>query len=321
MRILLASSHQFPASGKIGSGLHPKEYPSGSGYQLHDLLAQGLAEEGHDVFYYLGRGAASLPPPGVNVVTVPPSDFDICHAPIGPLEFVRDIEKFAASHRRPCLLTCHMAGRDEAAANWVFVSNSLARAYGSMRVVMNGVDPNDFIFSAKKEDYLLFIAAMNRAAEKGLDRVLALSKKKGFHLIVAGTGLNYATIERISELCGAAGAEYVGDVRGQRKAELIASARALFFASRLNEGCPLVIIEALVSGTPVISIRGSVEIMTPQTGFLCSSDEEWSDAVDRLDEISPFECRAIALEKFHYRRMTKDYLREYQDEIEAMSSR
>jgi glycosyltransferase involved in cell wall biosynthesis len=323
MRILLVSSHRYPGSGKNSSGLHPKEYPSGSGYHLHDLLAQGLAEEGHEVFYQIHKGAEIPLPPGVNLVRAPVAEVDICHAPLGPPGFEKAMLEFGAAHRKPCLLTCHMKVTGiQGDSNMVFVSRALAVAHGSTRFVLNGINPDDFIFSERKEDYLLFMGAMNRAADKGLHLALDLSKRKGFHLIVAGTGMNYETIQHVGELCAAAGAEYIGDVRGRRKADLIADARAVLFPSRLDEGCPLVILEAMISGTPVISSRcgGSVELVTPETGILCGQDAEWDVAVDRIGEISPARCREIALKKYHYRRMVKDYLREYRWELEHFGS-
>jgi glycosyltransferase involved in cell wall biosynthesis len=230
--------------------------------------------------------------------------------------------EFGATHRKPCLLTCHMQVPGmQGDSNLVFVSRTLAAAHGSTRFVLNGIDPADFIFCATKQDYLLFLGAMNRAADKGLDLALDLSKRKGIRLIVAGTGMKYETIQHVAEMCAAAGAEYVGDVRGQRKAELLAGARAVLFPSRLREGCPLVILEAMVSGTPVISSSGggTVELVTPETGILCEQVEDWDAAVDRIGEIAPLRCREIALEKYHYRRMVSDYLREYGSEIERFA--
>jgi glycosyltransferase involved in cell wall biosynthesis len=84
----------------------------------------------------------------------------------------------------------------------------------------------------------------------------------------------------------------------------------------------LTVLEALVSGTPVISSRraGTVEILSPETGIVCDSEEEWRGALNRLSELSPVRCREVALAKYHYKRMTKDYLREYQREIEHFSA-
>jgi glycosyltransferase involved in cell wall biosynthesis len=319
MRIQLVSPHRYPAYGENGSGLHPREFASGSAFHLHDLLALGLAEEGHEVFYQTKGGAEADPPPGVTLLSRLVPEADICHTPGGAPGSTDEIVEFAARYHKPFLQTCHMYRPGETAgSNWVFVSQSLARAYGSERVVLNGLNPNDYIYSEAKEDYLLFMSAMDKAINKGLDLALALSRSKGFRLIVAGTGTNYETIQYVSGLCAAAGADYVGDVRGVRKAELISGARALLFPSRMNEGHPLVIIEAMFSGTPVISSTcgGSVEMVTPETGFLCHREEEWGGAVDRLGEISPARCREIALENYDYRRMVRDYVREYELEME-----
>jgi hypothetical protein len=227
MRILLAASHRFPAFGPSGAGLHPKDYPSGSAYHIHDLLAKGLAEEGHQVFYYVRKGAESAPPRGVQFVPELIAEVDVCHAPIDPVGLPERLEEFAIKHRIPYLFTCHMKESQSTwHPNWLFVSRSLARFYNSERVVLNAVDPGDLIFSETKDDYLVFIGAMHRALEKGLDVALSLARRKGFRLIVAGTGMRYETIRQISELCAAAGAEYRGDVRGACKAELIAGARA-----------------------------------------------------------------------------------------------
>jgi glycosyltransferase involved in cell wall biosynthesis len=324
MRVLLVSDHRYPAFGATGTGLHPREYPSGSSYYLHDLLALGLAEEGHEVFYLLSDGAEIPLPRGVNLVSGTLPEADICHSLVRPPCLAEKVAQLILRLRIPCLLTCHRVQPGfPAPPNWVFVSESHARAHGRGRVVLNGIHPGDYIFSETKRDYLLFMSAMDRAEGKGLDLALALSIRKGFRLVVAGTGPDYETISRVSAMCAAAGAQYVGDVRGEKKAELIAGARALLFPSRLTEGCPLVILEAMLSGTPVISSTcgGAMEIVTPETGFLCETEEEWGDAIDRLDSISPARCREPGLAKFHYRRMVRDYVREYEQEIASYEQR
>ena len=323
MRILLAAPHRYPAFDRQGSGLEPKTYPSGSGYHLHDLLAKGLAEEGHDVFYYVAKGFGAPLPDGVTATYKLPSDVDLFHTPIGPPGFAESVAATPGLERKPAVYTCHMKEEGRIPApSWIYVSRSLAQAYGSNRFVLNGIDPGDHIFSATKQDYFLFLGSMHRAVDKGLTQALALSRSRGFRLIVAGTGLDRPTVEYVSSLCAAAKAEYVGDVRGEKKAELLASAKAVLFPSRLHEGCPLVLIEALMSGTPVISARcgGAVEIVTPDTGFLCDTEAEWSAAVDRIHEVSPARCHTHALENFHYRRMVQNYEREYLREIESFST-
>ena len=322
MRILLVAYHRYPAYEPCGSGAHPRDYPSGSAYHLHDLLSQGLAEEGHDVFYLAKKGAAQPMPTGVKLVSRHVPEADICHAIAVP-SLVDETLQYTAQHAVPCLLTCHMdlrirgLDRSLAGPNWVFVSHTVAQVHGSNRVVVNGLSPENYIFSEIKDDYFLFIGSMDKARDKGLDIALELSMKKGFRLVVAGTSATYETIRHIAELCAAYGAEYVGDVRGRAKAELLAQAKAVLFPSRVNEGCPLVLLEAMMSGTPVISSAagGSVEIVSPEVGFLCAQDDDWQRAVDRIHEISPRRCREVAMEKYHYRRMVRDYLKEYEIEI------
>ncbi|WP_263352899.1 glycosyltransferase [Acidicapsa acidisoli] len=322
MRLLLAAPHRYPVYGPAGSGLHPKTYPSGSGYHLHDLLAKGLAERGHEVFYFLAKGHETELPAGVLPFEGWKNDVELYHIPIGGVGFVEPATAAAAERGIPCLLTCHMKeGTRRAGPNWVFVSQALARAHDAERVVLNGIDPADFIFSETKEDYFLFMGAMNKATDKGLGFALSLCRKAGVRLIVAGTALNYETIEYVAGLCQDAGAEYLGDIRGARKAELLAGARAVLFPSRLPEGCPLVILEAMMSGTPAISAPsgGAVEIVTPETGILCDLEDDWTVALDHIRTISSQSCREIAMEKFHYLRMTDDYLREYSREREGFA--
>lgn len=322
MRILLVAYHKYPAFGQRGSGPHPREYPSGSAYHVHDLLAQGLAEEGHEVFYQLKKGADEPLPPGVVLVSEPVPGVDLCHA-VANASLADEALRFAAHHHKPCLLTCHMdlriLGIDPATAgpNWVFVSRKVAQAHGSRRVVLNGLSPSDYLFSESKNDYFLYMGNMDKAVEKGLHYALALSLRKGFRLIVAGTSVKYETIHHVAACCAKSRAEYVGDLRGRAKAELIAGAQAVLFPSRMIEGCPLVILEAMMSGTPVISSTSgaSPEIVSSEVGFLCDRPEDWDRAVDQVKHISPRRCREVALQKYHYRRMVKDYLKEYEIEI------
>ena len=320
MRILLSANHRYPAFSGEGAGFLPMPYPSNSGNHLHDLLARGLAEAGHDVFYLLRNGWASELPPGVMPASEPVPDVDVYHAVLIP-GVNEDVVRLMRDDRRAWVATCHLDLKigPTALPNWIFVSRHLARAHGSDRYVWNGIDPDHYLFSETKQDYLLFLSAMDRAVEKGLDTALRLSRRHGFRLVVAGSARSQQAIENVRQMCQAERAEYVGDVRGPRKAELIAGAKALLFPSRLNEGCPLVILEALASGTPVISssVGGCPEVLTPRTGFLCDAVADFSAAIDHIDRIRPGDCRQAAVERFHYRRMTADYVREYETEIAA----
>jgi glycosyltransferase involved in cell wall biosynthesis len=320
MRVLLSSDHKYPALAAVGSGLHPKEFPSGSGYLVHDLLARGLAELGHDVFY-LVRGDTGKPsPPGVTLVSEPVADADILHIISDRDEHL--VEERQAS-RKPWVATCHLdlraRGRERSLTteNWIFVSRTLAQLLGRDRYVWNGIDPEEYIFSEAKDDYLLFMSTMDWGTQKGLDVVLSLSKLLGFKLVVAGTGESYERINGVQEMCREIGASYVGDVRGKEKAELLAGAKAFLFPTKVDEAFGLGMVEALMSGTPVIcSDKGACpEVITPDVGFVCRDMDDYVAAVGKVAEISPRICREKAMRDYHYLRMSAEYVSEYEKEI------
>lgn len=320
MRLLLSSTHKYPAFAEVGSGLHPKPFPSGSGFYIHDLLAKGLAELGHDVFYMLPLGADKPLPDGVTLISELRHDVDILHAIEG---HEGDLVREAQSRRQPWVTTCHLdlrargGERSPTTENWIFVSRTLARLHGRDRYVLNGVDPSEYLYSETKDDYYLFMSTMDWGTRKGLDVVLSLAEQVGFELVIAGTGRDYETIDRVGGMCKAIGARYVGDVRGREKAELLAGARAFLFPTKVDEAFGLGMAEALMSGTPVIcSDRGACpEIISSEVGFVCTDREDYVAAVNRVAEISPRACREKAMREYHYLRMAADYVAEYQKEI------
>lgn len=320
MRLLLSSNHRYPAFGEIGSGLHPKPFPSGSGFFIHDLLAKGLAELGHDVFYLLPKGADQPLPAGVKLVSAPTPDADVMHTIA-----YRDGVQEKQWRPKPWVATCHLdlkaRGKERGATteNWIFVSRTLARLHGRNRYVLNGIDPSDYIYSETKDEYFLFMSTMDWGTEKGLDVVLSLSREIGFKLAVAGTGTDYESINRVAEMCRKANAKYYGDVRGREKAELLAGAKAFLFPTKVDEAFGLGMVEALMSGTPVIcSNRGACpEIISHGVGVVCETRQDYVKAITRTNEISPAACRAKAMNDYHYLRMAKDYVKEYEKEILA----
>ena len=161
------------------------------------------------------------------------------------------------------------------------------------------------------------MSTMDWGFAKGLDVVLSLSALLGFKLVVAGTGKDRESIENVAAMCRKVGADYVGDVRGGTKAELLAGARAFLFPTKLDEAFGLGMVEALMSGTPVIcSDRGACpEIVSPNVGFVCHDEQDYVRAISEIGAISPHACRDKAMNKYHYLKMAADYSVEYEKEI------
>lgn len=219
---------------------------------------------------------------------------------------------------RPWVLTVQGNSPGELAPlpNKIFVSRNHAERAGSGRFVYNGLDPGEFRYRDRKDDYFLFLSKVSRPS-KGVDVALQLARDVGFRLIVAG-GTRFG-LRRTGGWCNSlrAGVRFIGEVDGERKAEVLAGARALLFPIRWEEPFGLVVTEALVSGTPVITTpRGSMpELVTPDVGFLCASYADLIDAIRRVGEISPAACRRRVLEKFTNEHSAVSYRRYYEEAI------
>lgn len=335
MRILLSARHRYPAGGAVGTGLRANPRMTGGAAVVQDQLARGLAELGQEVDYHLPKGYDLPLPPGVRPVGGAERSVDVMHHVNG--QFLRDDwpGDTLAALGAPWVATWHINttptadlppaprhARSRLPANWIAVSRTLARLYDHPRFVLNGVDPADLIYSNAKEEYLLFACRADVADRKGLGLALDLARTAGFPLTVMAGSTSDAVMLDLDARCRAAGIHFVGDVRGRAKAELFAGARALLFPTQLDEGCAVVIAEALMSGTPVLaSPRGSCpEMVSPDVGFLCATRDDYLLALDRLGAIRPEDCRRRALERFHYLRMARGYIAEYEHELGVYGS-
>ena len=310
MKISFSSYHKYPGR------LHGV-----ASHAVHDNLVKGLAELGHEVWYHLKERPEAGLPDGVRFTSSRLKNADIYHINDGLLE-----DKIEGDFPWVRILHCDVRIKgyelDICEENWIYVSKTLADLYGSKRYVHNGIDPSEFYYSDTKDDYLFFIVGgLQRAEMKGLSMALSIAQKSGMKLKIAGTSDDPNELEAFKSFCKKNGAIFCGPVYGSEKAELFAGARALIFPSKYNEACPLVISEALISGTPVItSANGSCpELVDEKIGFTCDNENDYLEAVERLDAIHPRDCRAYALEHFHYLDMAKNYVLQYEYELERKS--
>jgi glycosyltransferase involved in cell wall biosynthesis len=313
MRILVDSFHSYPARA------HPVAHGGLASARITDVLVKGLAELGHDVFYQVKPDGEPLPGRVQWVCSAPPK-IDVAHRQVG-------LELRMADYPRPWVRTCHTdlqargIDRGIAESNWIFCSRTLAATYKSPRCVVNGIDPAEFVFSETKQNYFLFVACLDRAWEKGLDVAISLARRIGFKLLVAGSAAKEGVINQIQDMCADADIELIGDVQGERRAQVFAEARALIFPTQLNEAFGTVMSECMMSGTPVIASHHGVcpEIVTPDTGFVCATDADYFAAFEKIHTIRPAACRERAIREYHYLRMARDYVAQYEHEIGLMA--
>jgi glycosyltransferase involved in cell wall biosynthesis len=82
----------------------------------------------------------------------------------------------------------------------------------------------------------------------------------------------------------------------------------------------MAMVEAMVSGTPVIAFRhGAAPELIEQgvTGFLADDVDEMVEAFERLDGIDLKRCAEVAAERFGPARMADGYLSIYEKAIES----
>ncbi|ABB24655.1 glycosyltransferase [Pelodictyon luteolum] len=215
---------------------------------------------------------------------------------------------------RPWIYTLH--GVAEGAVlpkNTVCISRSHARQHNVKVVVYNGVNPDEFHFRDRKQDYLLFFSLIRRRA-KGAERAIRLARRYGHRTIFAGgTRLDLIKGGGLLESFHP-GLKFVGKVAGEEKAELFSNAKALLFPISWEEPFGLVLVESLLSGTPVVATpRGAVpELVPPEVGALFTTDEEFPDALERAMACRPLDCREWAMANFSSAVCAGNYLTLYE---------
>lgn len=192
-----------------------------------------------------------------------------------------------------------------------------------IKTIYNGIRPQDFHISAKKENYLAWLGRVTPS--KGLDVAIKVAQATGILLKIAGfiddADRQYFEKEikpLINENKNLV--EFKNELKTvKEKAEFLAGALATLFPIRWSEPFGLVMVESLASGTPVIAFnKGSVPeiIEDGKTGFIVNNEEEMINAIKKITSISPSYCREQAFSRFRVEKMVDDYLIAYQTVID-----
>ncbi len=277
-------------------------------------LSQGLVELGHQVTLLAPKGSRVE---GVRVVEVSPEQvlspgFDLRRCVSDHVDIIHyHCQIHYPPPQVPCVWTLHgnMGGGWRADARTICVSRDHARRHGTDAFVRNGVRLDEYEFRTEKEEYDLFLARLHSV--KGWQVAIAAAKRCRVRLTLAG-GWRPSFSRYV---------KFVGQVGGARKRELLAGARCLWMPVRWEDPCPVNILEALASGTPVIgSPRGSLpELISPDTGGLGTTLDELVALRGRLAHWDPRACRARAERSFSHLVMAEEYLRMYRSVLETGS--
>ena len=184
----------------------------------------------------------------------------------------------------------------------VFLSKNHAARFGQRAFVYAGLDPREFVFRERKDEYDFFIGRLHSA--KGYHWAIEAAKRTGRRLVLAG-GWRPTFSRRI---------KFVGEVDGNEKAELLAGARCLWMPALWDEPFGLTTIEALFSGTPVVATRRGAlpEVLTEEVGALGDTLDELIEASRTIDTRAPHACRAHAERWFTHVTQAEGYVTVYE---------
>ena len=193
--------------------------------------------------------------------------------------------------------------------NVVACSRAHAATIGpGARFVRYGIDLTAFPARFEKQSHFVHIAKI--APYKAQHEALLAAALAGREIRIVGNvehdryhRLAVAPLARLLPR-----AAYLGETQSTR--DLLMPAAALVQTPRWFDALPLIVLEAMACGTPVIAYaRGGLpeEIEPGVNGFLCDGFGDLVRAMRRIDEIDPRACRAHAERHFAVARMADDY--------------
>ena len=189
--------------------------------------------------------------------------------------------------------------------NTVFISRNHADRHGADCFVHNAIDPSEYRFEVKKSDYLIFLAKASWRV-KNVRGAICYARESKTPLEIIGGDRWLLKNWR--------GVHWRGTLSGAEKASTLSRAKGLLFPVLWHEPFGLAVVEAFASGTPVlVSPFGSLpELVTTEVGRICATDEDFIDGIRDLGSFDPKRCYDWMMERFHYHRMAKDYLKLYE---------
>lgn len=158
-------------------------------------------------------------------------------------------------------------------------------------VIPNYYDPDDFPYSDKKEDYLLYIGRI--IGRKGVSVASEIAKSTGNKLYVVGQG-DLDNEKEGLHLSGENHIIYKSAVGPKERGELMKNAKAVLVPTLYLEPFGGVNVEAQLCGTPVITTDWGAfpeTVLHGTTGFRCRTFEEFCWAVNNVHSINPEDCR------------------------------
>ncbi|MGA9379932.1 MAG: glycosyltransferase family 4 protein [Phormidium sp.] len=252
------------------------------------------------------------------------SEFDVIHSHIGCAAL-----PFSNLVRTPTIHTLHGIFTPDNeklftyARQQPFVSISDAQREARLNLncvatVYNGIDVITYNFYEKPQNppYLAFLGRVS--PEKGTHLAIEIAKRSGWQLKIAGKVDMVDRLyfeQEIKPHIDGEQIQFLGEANHAQKSKLMGNAAVTLFPITWREPFGLVMVESMVTGTPVIAMNlGSTSeiIAHGKTGFLCNSVEECVAAIEPATQLDRYTCRQHVIDKFSVQKMTSGYEAVYQ---------
>ncbi|HVR34643.1 MAG TPA: glycosyltransferase family 4 protein [Methylomirabilota bacterium] len=331
MRIALVSTLSAPV----------RRETHGSVESLVWLMIRGMTRLGHEVTVF---GTADSEVEGELVAELPgsygakgsPDDWQLCEwlnlcravGESGRFDVVHmhaylwgmPLERFSQA---PLVHTLHIVPDENAVRLWSGFPGARVTALSRhqwsgwperrpMAVIPHGVDPEAFAWRGEAGEYVCYVGRF--VSGKGPLQAIATARRLGLRIVLAGPKNGYYR-ERIEPLVDGDQVRYAGYVTGAERSELMGRARALLYPIQYPEAFGLVLVEAMMCGTPVAAIGvGAVPEVVDQgvSGAIVESMEAFDGAVTQAMTLDRRRVRERAVERFSADRMVRDYLEVYE---------
>ena len=309
-------------------------------------LGMELAKLGHDVTIFAPKGShvegCRMVEVGVPTTTVfidwlkaETDMFEYIKDMLGDFDIIHGHNWFGMEYRAKALnpklhvLHTHHGGlvadwwlRSKPAfkLNMCAISNWMKSVYERQgmpaRAIHNGTDMSKYPLRRKKGGRYLWLSRM--AFFKAPHEAIRVAKELGIKLDVVGATQfveDAKYVEQVKLSCDGKQIRFIGEVTNEQKLEYLSNAKALLVTGRWGEPFGLHVIEAMATGTPVISIAdGGINETIKGGGVLCQDLDALKDAVKQFNSyhFTPTKCRKNAM-MFDTRHMALGYLQAYRD--------
>jgi glycosyltransferase involved in cell wall biosynthesis len=179
-----------------------------------------------------------------------------------------------------------------------------------IRTVHNGINLRDYPFSNKSEDYLLYAGRI--VPEKGVKEAIQVAKQTNHRLLIIGPVYKDkgGYFEQYIKPFLDDQILYLGYMDQKQLPTYYQKAKALLTPVQWEEPFGLTTIEAMASGTPVISFRRGAApeiIASGKTGSVVDTTAEMIDAVHKIKKINRKDCRDHVKNNFTNTKMVNGY--------------